>query len=105
MTKLLQIAGLIICGIVAVSLFSLGSAVNKGDEAAKRFTQVRSQISMGMYKSQVSYIAGEPEDTQSDTSTFEGTTSTTDYWYYGVLSDGGWQLVFEDGRLTSINQN
>lgn len=105
MTKALQIAGLVIAGIVLWTMFSIGNTANKGDESAKTFSAVRNQIYLGMTTADVRAVAGEPEDTQHDEmQNYEGGTDTTDYWYYGVLSTEGWQLVFDNDKLRSINQ-
>jgi hypothetical protein len=57
-----------------------------------------------MNEQTVLMLAGDPETKSRDRSSYGGTVSTTDYWYYGVLSTDGWQLVFDDGRLTAMNQ-
>src|SRR5262245_49713708 len=89
-------------GCSALVSSSVSDTLNSGDAKAQRLIEARHWIELGMSRSEVETLAGPPEDKQHDVSRYAGMTSTSDYWYYGVLSENGWQLAFENNRLVSI---
>lgn len=98
---ILSLGALIIVMIVAM-MISLGSAANKSDQSAKGAAAKMSHVHTGQTEGRVRNILGKPESTQSDQAQGLG---KTDYWYYGVLAQGGYQLVFDNGHLTAINKD
>lgn len=87
--------------IVVISLISVGNAVNHSQQSLQQVTPAKlAQIHDGYTKSQVQQIIGSPEHTQK----LHDQGFNAEYWYYGTLADKTVQLVFDNGRLTGINQ-
>ena len=73
--------------------------------AVARWKRNMNQVKVGMSQSEVKSLLGKPTDTMaSESSDFEGGTSTYDSWTYGSYLSGDqtlWSLDFIDGKLQS----
>jgi hypothetical protein len=100
-----MIVVILVLGGCAAAMFSMGDTLNDNQQSADDFALVADQVKLGMTMDEVRTIAGEPDSDQHSESEFAGTKSVSDYWYYGVLAEDGYQLAFEDGVLRSVNRN
>lgn len=96
---------IVVLGGCAAAMISVGNSVTDDQKAADDFALVADQVKLGMTMDEVRTIAGEPDTDQHSESKFGDTTTVSDYWYYGVLAQDGYQLAFEDGILRSVNRN
>jgi outer membrane protein assembly factor BamE (lipoprotein component of BamABCDE complex) len=85
----------LIVGGVALRNYQTGN-----QQGARRAARARALnlLQVGMSEKQVRDTVGEPDSTQ----VFQGRGFTQTYWYYET-DRNHWQVVFEFGRVTSIN--
>ena len=96
-------AAVLFCG---VALFGLTSAESCSEsvesledttgENDSKYRQKIKQVQLGMSKSEVRQIMGQPP---RDKQKMESEYGTSEMWYYG-----SWQLSFDDGKLTAKNK-